>query len=147
MAECLYYGDKPIGLIQSNAEDVEYSTGVSVKDKIDDIIALNQLTVTRVANDLTDSLDNWRVREKNGIYYLNINFVLKAHSATSDFVQVGTISNYSSLDDINLNVSLQHSSSAMAVVNIRPTGNIYVYIPQALSVNMFCRTTGTTIKS
>ena len=38
MAECLYYGDKPIGLIQSNADDVEYSTGVSVKDKIDDVV-------------------------------------------------------------------------------------------------------------
>lgn len=40
MAECLYYGDKPIGLIQSNAEDVEYSTGVSVKDKIDELSAI-----------------------------------------------------------------------------------------------------------
>ena len=35
MAECLYYGDKPIGIVQSKAEDVEYSSGVSVKDKID----------------------------------------------------------------------------------------------------------------
>ena len=44
MAECLYYGDKPIGLVQSNAEDVEYAEGVSVKDKIDENIDLKTAT-------------------------------------------------------------------------------------------------------
>ena len=38
MAKCLYSGDKPLGIVQSNAEDVEYSSGVSVKDKIDSLI-------------------------------------------------------------------------------------------------------------
>ena len=63
MAECLYYGDKPIGLIQSNAEDVEYSTGVSVKEKIDEVdgkIKTKTVSITTNASGVAslDSLDS-----------------------------------------------------------------------------------------
>ena len=37
MANCLYSGDKPLGIVQSNAEDVAYDSNTSVKEKIDDI--------------------------------------------------------------------------------------------------------------
>jgi len=49
MAKCLYSGDKPLGIVQSNAEDVEYSSGVSVKDKIDGLTAT--ISDTLVAGD------------------------------------------------------------------------------------------------
>ena len=35
MANCLYYENNPIGVVQSNADDIEYGGGLSVKDKID----------------------------------------------------------------------------------------------------------------
>jgi len=62
MAECLYYGDKPIGLIQSNAEDVEYSTGVSVKDKIDSMTpVINQLlNIKNIPTTETEYNVNWQ---------------------------------------------------------------------------------------
>lgn len=34
--KCLYSGDKPLGIVQSNAEDVAYDSNTSVKEKIDD---------------------------------------------------------------------------------------------------------------
>ena len=37
MANCLYYKNNPIGIVQSNADDVLYGGGLSVKDKIDSI--------------------------------------------------------------------------------------------------------------
>jgi hypothetical protein len=36
MAKCLYSGDKPLGIVQSNAEDVAYDSNTSVKEKIDE---------------------------------------------------------------------------------------------------------------
>lgn len=36
MANCLYSGDKPLGIVQSNAEDVAYDSNTSVKEKIDE---------------------------------------------------------------------------------------------------------------
>ena len=38
MANCLYYKGNPIGIVQSNADDVLYGGGLSVKDKIDEIV-------------------------------------------------------------------------------------------------------------
>ena len=37
MAKCLYSGDKPLGIVQSNAEDVAYEGNTSVKEKIDEV--------------------------------------------------------------------------------------------------------------
>ena len=89
MAECLYYGDKPIGLIQSNADDVEYSTGVSVKDKIDElegkIIALN-------ISDSTDSNGNLNTNLLASEYvYLGTNFAASFVSIALNAMSDGKI--------------------------------------------------------
>ena len=38
MANCLYSGDKPLGIVQSNAEDVAYDNDISVKEAIDGVV-------------------------------------------------------------------------------------------------------------
>lgn len=38
MAKCLYSGDKPLGIVQSNAEDVAYDSNTSVKEAIDGVV-------------------------------------------------------------------------------------------------------------
>ena len=38
--KCLYSGDKPLGIVQSNAEDVAYDSNTSVKEAIDGVSVL-----------------------------------------------------------------------------------------------------------
>ena len=38
MANCLYSGDKPLGIVQSNAEDVAYDSNTNVKEAIDGVV-------------------------------------------------------------------------------------------------------------
>ena len=83
MPKCLYSGDKPLGLVQSNAEDVEYSTGVSVKEAIDgvSVLKINANTYNTIAlalaqlnnafNTLTDAQKERSYIVVNGLQIFN----------------------------------------------------------------------------
>ena len=43
MAKCLYSGDKPLGIVQSNAEDVAYEGNTSVKEKIESVASYRRV--------------------------------------------------------------------------------------------------------
>ena len=70
MANCLYYKSNPIGVVQSNADDVLYGGGLSVKDKIDEIDTnLNKLYDIEDDGELSDlNIDRVAGRVSMGTY-------------------------------------------------------------------------------
>ena len=103
--------------------------------------ASDNLTITRVSNSYVDATNIGRCAavKKNGILSLRININPGTASATSDFVEIATISGWVATLECLVNVPPQNGSSKVMNIQVTYDGHVKVYGANGFD-NSFYRT-------
>lgn len=112
-------------------------------DTLNSKFAISRLTITRTENVYcTDTqLQRCRVYKRSGWYSIVINLQTSAKSATSDFVEIGRISNYNAYFDCYLTIPAQDTLDKEIVLTITTGGIIKLYASHGTAGDFYRCTT------